>query len=140
MPSLVDDAGSPDAIAYALMEAAMTSLMVQNASARSLSAVAAAITRACTSSRSPPEVEDRLDALRPCLAAQHVASLAGQDARTSSGLVRSDVHVLAGAAKHQWGQPIATLSPAAARRAQRGRRAPRSNNLSPHIETSTTNK
>ena len=100
----------------------MQAMVAQHAPARSLAAVAAAIARSCIiiPLQSSPEVEDRLDLIRPCLAAQAAAAEAGLPAHTSAGLVPPDVHVMSGAAKHQWQQPIATLQPRAARRAQRG--------------------
>eukprot|EP00419_Tripos_fusus_P055227 CAMPEP_0172811112 /NCGR_PEP_ID=MMETSP1075-20121228/9211_1 /TAXON_ID=2916 /ORGANISM="Ceratium fusus, Strain PA161109" /LENGTH=493 /DNA_ID=CAMNT_0013650503 /DNA_START=1 /DNA_END=1482 /DNA_ORIENTATION=- len=111
------------AIAAALMQAAMQAMMVQKAPARSLAAVAAAIARSCVVAplQRSPEVEDRLDLIRPCLAAQEKAAKEGLEARSSSGLVHSDVHVMSGAAKHQWQQPIATLRPKTARQGQRGK-------------------
>ena len=67
------------------------------------------------------ELVGRLKAIAPCIAAQIVASQTGRPARSSSGLVHGDVHVMACAAKHNFTSPICDMTPSLARRGQRAR-------------------
>ena len=76
-----------------------------------------------------PRVLPRLAALVPCLQAQLHAADVGKTSHSSSGLVHPDLHVLGGAAKHEFGKDVvedfSTLTPELARRRRRGRRSTR---------------
>ena len=62
----------------------------------------------------------RLTALVPCLSAQHASADSGCPLHTSRDLVHADVHVLAGAAKHNWSEDFRLITPASARKQRRG--------------------
>ena len=66
------------------------------------------------------DLVNRLAALAPCLLAQASAAATGLNAHSSRGLVSTDTHVLASAAKHNFGRPFQDITPSVARRDQRG--------------------
>eukprot|EP00930_Biecheleria_cincta_P015274 TRINITY_DN12797_c0_g1_i1.p1 TRINITY_DN12797_c0_g1~~TRINITY_DN12797_c0_g1_i1.p1 ORF type:complete len:779 (-),score=111.86 TRINITY_DN12797_c0_g1_i1:384-2720(-) len=67
-------------------------------------------------------VQARLSALAPALEAQETAAARGLPAHSSSGLLPPDDHVMATAARHQFAQDFRDITPAKARRSQRGAR------------------
>ena len=71
-----------------------------------------------------PEIEQRLSALRPALAAQVAADRNGEPKRNASRLIENDENLFANAAKHTLGLDFdfRELQPAEARRRQRGGR------------------
>ena len=75
-----------------------------------------------------PRVDERLEALQPCLEAQLLAADLGIAAGTSRGLVPDETHMRAVAAKHLFGEDIDISSISAVevrRRQRRGRMGPR---------------
>ena len=69
------------------------------------------------------EVRERLETLAPVIEQQvRCMYLEGQGPRSGSGLVAPDLYVRATAAKHMFTMPIARITAAAARAAQRGTR------------------
>ena len=78
---------------------------------------------ASSSSSVGEEVDGRLAALSVTVRAQVEAEQMGQPARTAAGLVHADDNLMSNAARHHFdGSRFADLIPAAARRAQRGKR------------------
>ena len=75
-----------------------------------------------------PRVDERLEALQPCLEAQLLAADLGIAAGTSRGLVPDETHMRAVASKHLFGEDIDISSITAVevrRRQRRGRMGPR---------------
>ncbi len=87
-------------------------------SPRVLAAVAASVTRSMATCAGDgafdidpevkAEVQDRIDALKPCFVAQCEAARKGVHCRSSAPLVPPDMQVLSNAAKHVWSAPVGT--------------------------------
>ena len=114
-----------------VLASALTALVAAGASRHVVAAALSAGLRVATSLGSAPasgveaEVEDRVGALRVVLTAQAEAAAAGRPQHTARGLVCADDLVMANAAKHQFAQSFQGLTPAGARREQRGKRRTR---------------
>ena len=108
-------AGGSRQVVAAAMAAGMRSLVVSDSEAEDAREQSA-------SGPTQREVDDRLQALRVVLTAQAEAAEQGMPARSSRGLVDADDHILANAARHEFGTPFRQVTPASARKAQRGKR------------------
>ena len=74
---------------------------------------------ACQQQPYTPEVAARLSCIAPALVAQEQAADAGHEARSSSGLIHPDLHVMSVAAKHHFADSILHMTPAKARKTQK---------------------